>query len=310
MITFFLFKYQRRAKKLEAELFKKPRMTFYEICSSIDLGGLTLLVVSLALILLPLSLAALQEKGFKTPWVIALIVLGGLLLLSLPLYENYVASQPFMPWEWLTHRSIGLAFLLYFTDYMASSASHNFIYNWAVIAHNLNIVQATNLSFLHSVTIFFSGMVFGLVMWKTKTYKWWIMIGAVIRIIGYGVMFRVRTSNPNLAELFIVQLVQGLGAGIVETGAYVAAVVNVPHKQTAQMAALVVTVGMLGSAVGNAISGAIYTSTFREQLAKQLGDKATPELISALFNSITTLVPEWGTPERAAIAAAVSHYLP
>lgn len=228
------------------------------------------------------------------------------MLIGLPFYENNFAAHPFLPMRYLQHRTICLAFLLYFTDYMASAASHNFIFNWGLIAQGLSIVQATNLSYVHSVMIFATGMVFGLVMWKTRSYKWWIMAGVVIRMIGYGVMFRVRTANPSVAELFLVQLIQGLGAGIVETGAYVAATVNVPHKETAQMAALVVMIGMLGSSIGSAISGAIYTGTFREQLAIQLGDKATPELIEALFNSINLLVPDWGTPERIAINAAVS----
>jgi MFS family permease len=110
------------------------------------------------------------------------------------------------------------------------------------------------------------------------------MSGVSVRIVGYAIMFRVRTANPSMAELFAVQLIQGLGDGIVQTGAYVAATVNVPHRETAQMAALIVMIWMLGQSIGNAISGAIYTRTFREELAKQLGDRATPELIEALFN--------------------------
>lgn len=120
-------------------------------------------------------------------------------------------------------------------------------------------------------------------------------------------MFRIRTANPTMAELYIVQVVQGVGDGIVQTGGYVAASINVPHKETAQMTALIVMIGMLGSSVGNSIGGAIYTGTFREQLALQLGDSGTPELIDGLFNSISLVLPEWGTPDRIAINLAVSH---
>lgn len=208
--------------------------------------------------------------------------------------------------RYLKHKSICLAFLLYFSDYMAASASHGYIYDWALIAQGLSIVAATNLSYINGVMTIFTGIVLGAIMWKTRSYKWWLMAGVVIRLIGYAAMFRVRTSNPSETELFIVQLIQGLGDGIVQTVAYVAAVVNVPHKETAQMAALIVTVGMLGSSFGTAIGGAIYTGTFRAQLARQLGDKSTPELINALFNSISVMVPAWGTPERDAINAAVS----
>jgi MFS family permease len=269
------------------------------------------MIVGLAFILLPLSLAALQPHGYRTPWVPTLMAIGGLLLIvALPLYESKVAAHPFFPIRYLKHKTICLAFLLYFTDYMAAEASHAYLYNWALIAQGFTIVQATNLSYINGTMTFAAGMVFGAIMWRTKTYKWWIVGGLVIRIIGYGVMFRIRTGHPTLAELFIVQLIQGLGDGIVQTGGYVAATVNVPHRETAQMAALIVMVGMLGSAIGDAISGAIYTGTFREQLAAQLGDNATPEVIDALFNSITTLIPDWGTPDRIAINSAVSSNSP
>jgi MFS family permease len=305
-VMFFLLKYQRRAKKLELQLTVKASMTIYELCSNIDLGGLSILIFGCAFILLPLSLASLQPEGYKTPWIIALMVIGGLLLIAMPFYENIIAAHPVLPMRYLKHRAICLAFLLYFTDYMAAAASHGFIFNWALIAKNFNIVQATNLSFINGVMTFFVGMVFGAIMYKTRSYKWWIMGGVVIRIIGYGVMFRVRSSNPNMAEIFIVQIIQGLGDGIVQTGGYVAATVNVPHRETAQIAALIVMIGTLGSSIGTAISGAIYTGSFREQLAKQLGDSATPELINSLFNSIAGVIPVWGTPQRDAINAAVN----
>ncbi|KAH6717063.1 hypothetical protein BKA61DRAFT_671526 [Leptodontidium sp. MPI-SDFR-AT-0119] len=98
-ITFLLFKYQGRAKKLEAALFQRPRMTISEAASAVDLGGLMIIICAFAFILIPLSLAALQPQGFETSWIIALIVFGGVLLLGLPVYEKYIPEQLFVPWE-------------------------------------------------------------------------------------------------------------------------------------------------------------------------------------------------------------------
>lgn len=283
----------------------KPKITPYSLASNIDLGGLLIMIISLAFILIPLSLAGIQAQGYKTPWVIALIVIGGVALLAgFPLYEHFVATHPIFPLRYVRHRAIGLAFLLYFTDYMAAAASHSYLYNWAIVAQNLNVVQATDLSYINGVFTFFSGIAFGFVMWKTRSFKWWLIVGLVIRLIGYGVMFRIRTQHPSLGELIVVQILQGLGDGIVQTGGYIAATINVPHKETAQAVALIVTIGMLGSSVGSAISGAIYTSTFPNELRKYLGDLATPELISNVINSIDAGIPEWGTPVRTGIANA------
>lgn len=164
---------------------------------------------------------------------------------------------------------------------------------------------------MNGVTIVFVGLTFGFVMWKTRQFKWWIMFGCVVRLIGYGIMFRIRAeTNPPYAELYLVQVVQGLGDGLVQTGGFVAATINVPHSEAAQMTALTVLIGILGQSVGTAISGAIYTGTFREQLWKQLGSSATSELVDSLFNSITGEIPAWGTVERHAINKAVREKQP
>ncbi|EPE05642.1 siderochrome-iron transporter [Ophiostoma piceae UAMH 11346] len=287
----------------------KRKVTVLSIASNIDFGGLCIMIVSLAFILIPLSLASLQTNGYKTPWVIVLMVIGGLgLLIAFPLYEQRIATHPVFPLRYVKHRSICIAFLLYFTDYMAAAASHGYLYNWAIIAKGMTIVQATNLSYINGVFTFLVGMLFGLIMWKTRSFKWWLMFGCVIRIIGYGVMFRIRSSDTTLGELFVVQILQGFGDGIVQTGGYIAATINAPHRETAQIVALIVTIGMLGQSIGSAISGAIYTGTFPGQLRKYLGDMATPELINDVVNSITSNIPAWGTPERMAISTALPQY--
>lgn len=305
MITVVLLIYERRAAKLEVGYAEKPKVTASKIISNMDLVGLTILIVGCGFILVPLSMGGTQPDGYKTPWVIVLMILGGLMLVVLPFYESRFASYPFLPLRYLKHRAICMGFLLYFTDYMAAATSFVYLYNWAVIAKDMSIIMATNLTYIKGVTTFFVGMLVGAILYKMRRFKWIIMCGLVIRVIGYGLMFRVRTSNPSNIEIFVIQAIQGVGDGIVQSGGYVAATINVPHQETAQMAALIVTIGMLGTSVGDAICGAIYTATMQAQLAKALGSSGTPELISNLFNSITTGVPSWGTPERDAIASAV-----
>ena len=58
-----------------------------------------------------------------------------------------------------------------------------------------------------------------------------------------------------MAELFVVQAVQGIGSGIVETIVLVSAQIVVPHAELAQISSLVLLIGFLGSAVGQSIAG-------------------------------------------------------
>ena len=100
-------------------------------------------------------------------------------------------------------------------------------------------------------------------MYKTRRYKISIIVGAVIRLVGYGVMIRLRGSDNSTGELFAVQLIQGIGSGFIQQIVVVAAQIVVPHAELAQVSALVLLMSFLGSAVGSCIAGGIYTNTFK-----------------------------------------------
>lgn len=143
-------------------------------------------------------------------------------------------------------------------------------------------------------------------MAKTKRYKWVCVSGAIIRLIGYGVMLRLRGSQNSIAEIFIVQLIQGIGSGMVGSTLLIPAQIVVSHAEMPQMTALVVCFAFVGSSVGACIAGGIYTGTIEPELWHYLGSGATAESVAALANSITGIAPEWGTPARTAVNLAVS----
>jgi MFS family permease len=132
------------------------------------------------------------------------------------------------------------------------------------------------------------------------------MGGVIIRLVGYGVMIRLRGAENSMAELFTVQLIQGIGSGIIQTAVLVSAQIMVPHAQLAQMTALVICCSFLGSSIGACIAGGIYTNTFMDQLAKHLGVNIDSEIVATVYNSFVGVLPAWGSPERTAINLAVS----
>ena len=42
------------------------------------------------------------------------------------------------------------------------------------------------------------------------------MAAVVIRLVGYGVMIRLRGVNNSMVELSIVQLIHGIGSGVIQ----------------------------------------------------------------------------------------------
>lgn len=76
-------------------------------------------------------------------------------------------------------------------------------------------------------------------IYKVRGYKWLLVAGSAIKLIGYGVMIRLRGADNSWAEVFVVQGIQGIGSGLLEIIVIVAAQMMVPHAEMPQVTALV-----------------------------------------------------------------------
>ncbi|TVY32315.1 Siderophore iron transporter [Lachnellula occidentalis] len=299
-----LLYYQSKAKKLG--LVTRPRISVYEFCSQIDLGGTILFSCGFAMLLLPLTLASTTTARWHTPYIAVLLALGCAFLIALPFYEKFVARNPLVPVHYFKNPTIVMSILLIATDSLGFGATHTYLYPWVTVVHGFATREATFYTFTNGVTQCICGVLAGLIMLKTQRYKWLLMAAVTIRLIGYGIMIRLRGANNSTAELFIVQLIQGIGSGVIQTAVLVSAQIMVPHAELAQITALVICCSFLGSSIGAAVAGGVYTGTFPEALRRHLGDDATQSLIDELLNSITGVLPKWGSVERIAVNYAVS----
>lgn len=114
--------FQRKARKSGLILTRK--LTVYDFCSLIDLGGMILLCGGFAMLLLPFTLAASTPSKWSTPWVDALIVLGVLFLASLVPYEKFVAKHPVVPVHYGKNLTIVISCLMGAVDTCGFSATH------------------------------------------------------------------------------------------------------------------------------------------------------------------------------------------
>ncbi|KAI1765669.1 MFS general substrate transporter [Hypoxylon sp. FL1150] len=306
IVTTLLY-YQNRAE--EEGLAPRAKISLHSFCSQIDLGGVILFSGGLALLLIPMTLAATTPSSWRTPWIDALIALGALLLVALPFYEHHFAKHPVVPPHYFANRTILLCCLLIALDNIGFSATHTYIYAWVTVARGLEARDATFFTYTNGVTQCLVAIITGLLMAKTKRYKWVCVSGAVIRLIGYGVMLWLRGSENSTAEIFIVQLIQGSGSGMVGSTLLIPAQVVVTHAEMPQMTALIVCFAFVGGSVGACIAGGIYTGTIESQIRYYLGSGATAETVTSLANSITGVVPNWGTPERTAVNFAFTEVM-
>lgn len=135
----------------------------------------------------------------------------------------------------------------------------SYFYTWCIISRGYSVRDAVFITAASRAVQFLCGILLGGILWWTRRYKWLIFAGVAIRFIGYRLMFRIRDSRSTTAEIIIVQVIQGMGDALVGTCSFVVSTVAVAHKEVAQMTSLAVCLSTLGSTVGTAIGGGIYT---------------------------------------------------
>jgi MFS family permease len=308
LIVVTLLYYQIKAKKLG--LAPRSRITLNEFCSQIDLGGLAIFIAGLGMVCLPMTLAGTAPGQWNTPWVIALIVVGGVLLITLPFYEHYVARFPVIPPHYFTNRTIVVCLILTALDQTGLSATHTYLFSWAKVARGLSTRDATFFIYTNGVIQCLFSILAGVLVGRTRRYKWVAVMGAAVRLTGYAIMALLRGSDNSLGEIFTVQVIQGMGSGLLGAVHLVPSQAVVPHAQMPQMTALNICMSFVGSSFGACIAGGIYTNTIKPALWHHLGEaNTTATVVNNLANSITGVLPAWGTPGRAAISRAVSFRL-
>lgn len=286
----------------------QKKITLREFCSQIDLGGISLLCGGLAFLLVPITLSTKGDSSdhFKTRWVPALVVVGLFLLLCGWLWEQYIALHPAMPARYFKMGAIVATLSVAIFDAAGYTCTHTYLFPWSVAAKNFSARDALYLKSTSGISQVLAGLATGVLMHRLRAYKRISIIGSVVRLFGYALMTRLRTNTSTTFELFLVQVIQGAGSGIIETTMIVATQIVVPHAEVAQVTAMIAMAFHLGGGIGSAIAGGIYTSTFKPRLRVRLGDGVEEETIAKIYDSITGTLPEWESVERVAVGAAVS----
>lgn len=84
-----------------------------------DVIGMFLTIFGWVLLLLPFSLKQYAPNGWQEGYIIAMIVLGVVLLLAFAVWEKYFAPVSYLPFKYLTNRTILTACLLNFFMFLS-----------------------------------------------------------------------------------------------------------------------------------------------------------------------------------------------
>lgn len=266
--------------------------------------GVFILAAGLSLFLLPFSLADRAPDGWKSGYIIAMLVLGVVLLISAYFVERYLAPKPFIPYHLLVNRTLLGTCLLTATWQIAYYCWDSYFTSYLQVVYRTSVAQAGYIGSSYDVVSGVWCIIVGLAIQRTGRFKWLYWFAVPLYILAQGLMIYFRRPGRSVGYIVMCQCFIAIAGGTFTMAEQVSALAVANHKDVAAVLALLGLFGYMGGAVGNAVSGAIWTNTMPKQLAKRLPASALKDL-DAIYESLDTqLSYAWGTPVREAIIGA------
>ncbi|KAK6595771.1 major facilitator superfamily transporter [Botrytis cinerea] len=285
-----LFLNNRKAKKAGLTApspLKKlgPIAIITTLWNDLDIGGMILLSAAFALILIPLTIASKASKGWASPDIIAMIVLGVICFISFPVWESVktLAPHPLVPLGLLKSRTFcagcGIGFFYFMAFFLSVQP---YFYSYLLVVQDLSIPAAGHVTQVFSFTATIS--------WSAHLpdgYR------AHVSLPPGKLIYRTDHWHANCCRY---------RRGMLNVPAQLAVQASVPsHQNVAVATAVYLTCVEMGGAVGSAISGVIWG----QDIPKKLAQYSSTIDSKAVYNSITNaLAYPMGTPERIAINRA------
>lgn len=261
----------------------------------------------MTLFLLPFTLATSAPSGWSTPYIIGMIVTGVVLFGLFALHQIYFARSPFLSQAFITDRTvIGACFidLIYQMSYYCWAS---YFTSFLQVVNNLSV---SNAGYVNSTFQIVSGVllfIVGYAIRRTGRFKWMFWVAVPLYIFASGLMIHFRRPNQNVGYLIMCEVFISMGGAVFILNMQLAVLAAVDHQHVAAALATLFVAGTIGGAIGNAISGAIWTNTFLGALTRYLPAEALPNVGKIYADISVQLSYPVGSVERLAIQEAYGY---
>ncbi|CCD26833.1 siderophore transporter NDAI_0I02650 [Naumovozyma dairenensis CBS 421] len=271
----------------------------------LDMIGLLLMVCFFGCVLVPFTLAGGMNSEWKTAHIIVPEVIGWVVCLPLYiLWEMKFSKHPLTPWALLKDRGVFsaliIATMINFCWYMQG----DYMYTVLVVAVHESVKSATRITSLYSFVSVLTGTGLGLVLIKVRRTKPFIIFGISMWFVAFGLLIRYRGDSASHAGIIGSLCLLGFGAGFFTytTQASIQATTR-SHQKLAVITALYLAAYNIGSGLGSAVSGAVWTNVLPDRISKAIANQTlAAEAYGSPFTFIITNT--WGTPDRMAVVKA------
>lgn len=289
-----------RARKFSVELFW-----------ALDIIGVLLVIIVFGLILAPLTIAGGVTTKWKQAEIIAPICVGVVFIPVFVIWELR-APIPLVPFRYMKDRSvwaaIGIAIFLNFSWSMQA----DYLFTILQISFDFSVKTATQISNLYSFVSVIIGTILGMIVFKVRRLKPFIIAGTCLFMVAFGLLIHYRgstdASSSTRAGIIGAQVVLGIAGGLFPYSTQAALQVQVPHEKMAVITGIFLATYNIGSALGYTVSGTMWTQILPKQLEKNLGP-INSTLVSAVYGAPLDVGLRYpiNSPERTAIIVSYQH---
>ena len=270
-----------------------------------DLVGLFLITGGLGLFLLPFSIYSYQPNGWKEPFIIAMIIIGGIMIILFAVWERFFAPVTYIPYDLLLDRTVFGACVLAATLFVCFYIWNSYFSSMLQVVYNLELTPTGYISNIYSIGSCFWSIVVGLVIRYTGRYKpVALYFGVPFTILGVALMIKFRQPDVNIGYIIMCQIFYAFAGGTLVITEQIAALAVTSHQYIAVVLAIEGMFSSVGGAIGGSIATAIWSGVMPGKLMAYLPEESKANL-SAIFSKIDIQKSyAMGTPTRRAINQA------
>ncbi|GLA43464.1 siderophore transporter [Aspergillus niger] len=278
-----------------------------ELFWQLDVIGIILMIAFLAMILVPLTIAGGLDSQWKKAKIIAPLVLGLCCIPAWVVWER-ACKHPMVPFKLLKDRAVwgalGIAVMLN----TAWALQSEYLYTVLIVSFGESITSATRIRSLYSFASVLTGSILGIVVFKVRRLKPFIVGGTLLFMVAYGILIYYRGGPTSSSHSGIIggQILLGIAGGLFPYPAQASIQAATKHEHLAVVTGLFLACYNIGTAVGGSISGAVWTQILPGELNSRLGNAT---LATQAFKDPFTFSATYpiGTPDRDAVVAAYKH---
>ncbi|QLG75109.1 hypothetical protein HG535_0H04360 [Zygotorulaspora mrakii] len=291
-----------RGSGVKKGLLQRINHTFWYI----DTIGLILITASLACILVPLTLAGGTSQKWRDGWIIAVLVVGGTLLPTFFVWEARWAINPILSVKQAKDRGIWAPFCSSIFSSMIYLLAIDFLYPVLFVAMNQSSTYSSMILLMPNFTgVLLSPLVaYGLA--KIRRTKPFAIVGTMVYTVSAGLFYKYRGGAGASGGVIAACLVLGAGSNLLNFTLIVSIHALSSHDQMATLTAIYLSLASVGSAIGAAISGSLWTQKMYQRILEGMKD---PQLALAAFSDPYAFIESysWGSAERTALVEAYKY---